>query len=97
MFSATLSTASLTAGDNRRPDVEPFAFDQVEDEVAGQPAENAGKLYRLGNPEGMRGAARKGDKGRRAAEIKTMDAARSTNRRCRIDEYDRREPGPLLN
>jgi hypothetical protein len=47
-------------------DVEPFAFDQIHDEAAGQLAECAGKLYRLGNPKGMSRAARKGDKGQRA-------------------------------
>ena len=67
--------------------------------MTGQPAQSPGKLYRLGNPEGMGGAARKGDKGRLrlAMEIKTMDAARLTDRRCRIDDHDRGEPGPLLD
>jgi hypothetical protein len=80
-----------------RPDIESFAFDEVGYEMARQPVQAARKFDCLGNAESMGGAAREAARKRSAGEIETMDPARSTDRRRRIDDNYHGETVPLLD
>jgi hypothetical protein len=81
----------------RRPDIEPFAFDEIGDEMARQPVHAARQFHRLGHAESMGGTAGKSIGKRAAGEIETMDPARPADRRRRIDDDDRGVTVPLLD
>jgi hypothetical protein len=93
----TSSTASATPGDNRTPGSKRSHFDEVSDEAPGQTAEAARQFDGLRDPERMAGAGRKPNRERAVRQIETVDPARFTERRQRIDHNDSGDALPIFD
>jgi hypothetical protein len=86
--SATVSTASATAGDSGVPVFESSAFDEVSDEMLREPAQAARQLDGFGGAERMGRRGRETKRKQGSLQIKTVDPARFGDRRHRIDDND---------